>query len=90
MDAKELEHNIKKFAYELNIDAKHCHPIPKDKLIVDQEYMGNCRNTCKATWKGEYFIYLRYKFGEEFYEKINHYEDDNGYDVFVPIEIIKR
>lgn len=88
MDAAELEQNVKEFAYDMNIDANRCQPIPKNKLVVGQEYIGNCRNAAKAIWKGEYFVYLRYKFGDEFYEKINHYEDDNGYDAFVPIEVI--
>ena len=88
MDAAELEQNVKEFAYDLNIDTNRCRPIPKNKLVVGQEYIGNCRNATKAIWKGEYFVYLRYKFGDEFYEKINHYEDDDGYDVFVPIEVI--
>ena len=29
--------------------------------------------------------YDRYKFGFTFKEKINHFEDDNGYDLFVPL-----
>jgi hypothetical protein len=34
---------------------------------------------------GEVFEYQRYKFGCTFPETINHFEDDNGYDLFVPI-----
>ena len=35
--------------------------------------------------RGDVFEYQRYKFGFTFPEKINHFEDDNGYDLFVPI-----
>ena len=66
----------------------HIIPIPKNELIVGQEYNGRCRNASKATWDGEKFHYKRYKFGIEFEQTINHYEDDNeeGIDVFVPIK----
>ena len=30
------------------------------------------------------------KFGTDYIEEINHYEDDDGYDVFVPIEEINN
>lgn len=59
--------------------------IPKDKLIVGKEYIGNCRNTDVATWNGKQFEYQRYKFGTHYTDKINHFQDDNGYDLFVPI-----
>jgi hypothetical protein len=59
--------------------------IPKEKLIVGKRYYGNCRNANVAVWLGEVFEYQRYKFGCTFLEKINHFEDDNGYDLFVPI-----
>ena len=31
---------------------------------------------------------MRTKFGSKFLEKINHYEDDDGFDVFGPIKEI--
>ena len=68
-----------------------CGAIPKDKLVSGATYEGTCRNTNVAVWNGETntFLYLRYKFGARFYEPINHFEDDNGLDVFVPIRMIK-
>ena len=67
----------------------HLVPIPKDKLEVGKEYNGVCRNAHKATWDGEKFWYVRTKFGSSYDESINHYEDDDEiYDVFVPIEEI--
>ena len=59
--------------------------IPKNKLIVGKQYLGECRNANVATWDGEKFIYKRNKFNFVFDEKINHFEDDDGYDLFVPI-----
>ena len=67
---------------------EHVIPIPKSELVVGQEYPGHCRNSSKATWDGSKFHYQRYKFGTLIDDSINHYEDDNGYDVFVPIKEI--
>lgn len=67
-----------------------CGAIPKDKLEVGATYYGECRNACEAVWDGETFTYERYKFGIRFPEKINHFEDDNGYDLFVPIRKIEN
>lgn len=64
--------------------------IPKDKLVVGKTYYGECRNACKAVWLGDKFEYQRYKFGYTFPEKINHFEDDNGYDLFVPIRELEE
>ena len=58
--------------------------IPKSELKVGHQYKGYCRNASTAIWLGDKFEYQRYKFGETFPEKINHFEDDNGYDLFVP------
>ena len=67
---------------------EHIIPIPKSELEVGKEYPGHCRNASKAIWNGKVFQYTRRKFGSEFLEEINHYEDDDGYDVFVPIKEI--
>ncbi len=69
---------------------EHFIPIPKSELVVGQEYKGHCRNASRATWDGEKFHYTRIKFGDEFEQTINHYEDDNeeGIDVFVPVKEI--
>ena len=62
-----------------------CGAIPKEKLEVGCIYEGKCRNAEIAMWNGQVFEYKRYKFGEWQDAKINHFEDDNGYDLFVPI-----
>ena len=63
-----------------------CGAIPKNKLEVGVTYIGTCRNTEEATWNGKCFDYKRYKFGDWFDDTINHFEDDDGYDLFVPIK----
>jgi len=55
----------------------------KDQLNVSF-YVGSCRNAQFAYWTGSEFIHVREKFGSEFPEKINHFEDCNGFDVFKP------
>lgn len=62
-----------------------CGAIPKKDLVIGKTYIGSCRNASEAVWLGEQFEYDRYKFGFTFKEKINHFEDDNGYDLFVPL-----
>ena len=61
--------------------------IPLDKLEVGKTYIGCCRNACEAVWMGDHFVYQRYKFGFTFPEKINHFQNDNGYDLFLPIRL---
>lgn len=64
--------------------------IPKSELKHDVWYRGSCRNSSKARWDSENnrFRYLRTKFGDSFWEDINHPEDDNGFDLFYPFEEI--
>ena len=66
-----------------------CGGIPKDKLIVGETYIGDCRNASEAVWNGDRFTYMRTKFGTTYPEDINHFQDDDGYDVFVPIRLKK-
>jgi len=62
--------------------------ILKKDLIVGHEYEGGCRNADRAVWHGTHFVYMRTKFGSTFPEDIKHPEDDDGYDLFVPIKDI--
>ena len=64
-----------------------CGAIPKKDLIIGETYLGECRNASEATWLGNEFEYTRYKFGTSFKETINHFEDDDGYDLFVPLKL---
>lgn len=69
-----------------NILIKHG-AIPLHKLEIGKTYIGECRNSSEAVWKGDHFVYQRYKWGSTFPEKINHFQNDDGYDVFVPIKL---
>ena len=62
-----------------------CGGIPKEKLIIGKTYIGHCRNAHEAVWDGEKFTYMRTKFGNTYPEDINHFQDDDGHDLFVPI-----
>lgn len=89
MEQTELEQNIREFASDHNVPFEQCRAIPKSELRNGITYKGNCRNASEAIWDVDKFVYTRYKFGSTYFETINHYEDDDGYDVFVPVEIIK-
>lgn len=64
-----------------------CGAILKKDLEIGRTYIGSCRNASEATWNGEVFIYKRTKWGSTFEERINHFEDDNGFDLFVPLKV---
>ena len=89
MEQQELDNLVREFAHENNVAVELCRPVPKTELVNGISYKGICRNTDEAIWDVDAFIYTRYKFGTSYVEAINHYEDDDGYDVFVPIEIIR-
>ncbi len=62
--------------------------IPKKDLIDGQVYIGNHRNTTVARWneKKNKFDHMRYKFGW-IEDECNHFEDDDGFALFVPIRL---
>jgi hypothetical protein len=64
--------------------------IRKKDLKDGCQYLGSCRNSYAATWcaKDQKFYYIRSKFGSCFAETICHPEDDNGFDLFVPVRKI--
>jgi hypothetical protein len=62
--------------------------IAKEDLIVGAWYAGTCRNTYMAQWTGKYFRFIRDKFSGSYIDTLNHFQDDDGYDVFVPIKLI--
>ncbi len=64
-------------------------PLIGTELVVGNSYIGTCRNSNEAVWQGDHFIYQRHKWGSTFPEKINHFQNDDGYDVFVPIKVKK-
>jgi hypothetical protein len=60
--------------------------IGKDDLIEGQIYIGEHRRANVAKWNGKEFIYNREKFGNVYEDKCNHFEDDDGFALFVPIK----
>lgn len=61
--------------------------IPKKDLVEGQYYIGEHRRANVAKWNGKEFIYNREKFGNVFEDKCNHFEDDDGFALFVPIRV---
>ena len=60
--------------------------IPKKDLIEGQYYVGEHRRAVVAKWTGKNFIYNREKFGNVYEDNCNHFEDDDGFALFVPIK----
>ena len=63
--------------------------IPKKDMVDNQVYIGKHRRCTVARWNKlkNKFEYWRYKFGMWFIDDCNHFEDDNGYALFVPIKL---
>lgn len=66
--------------------------ILKRDLIDGATYIGHCRNSKTATWhqQKQRFTYKREKFGQHFDEDIVHPEDDQGFDIFLPVQIVDK
>lgn len=64
--------------------------IPKAGLVDGATYEGYCRNASEAVWhaENERFTYMRTKWHTTFEEDIVHPQDDEGFDVFVPVRRI--
>lgn len=65
--------------------------LKKEELKDGKYYLGKCRNANVAKWdeQGKCFWYMRNKFGCTFPEKINHLQDDDGFDLFVPLKEVE-
>ena len=70
---------------------KHIGAVSKSELKDGKDYHGVCRHAKVAKWskKDNCFYYIRKKFDKIFLDKINHPEDDDGYDLFIPINLIE-
>ena len=66
--------------------------ISKNELIDGGEYFGVSRNATVAKWSSgrNEFVYMRTKFRDTFEDTLPHPEDDDGYDIFVPLELINE
>lgn len=65
--------------------------VRKQDLKDGAYYYGTCRNARVARWdvKKNQFTYMRTKFGSSFPEDIRHPEDDDGFDLFLPVEEVQ-
>jgi hypothetical protein len=63
--------------------------IPKSLLKDGEYYIGDHRQATVAKWcaANNEFEYWRTKFSARYIDTCNHFEDDNGYSLFVPIAI---
>lgn len=61
--------------------------IPKNKLTNEFWYYGNYRITNYGRWdeKNQVFHIIRFKFNQHFMEQCNHFENDDGFALFVPL-----
>lgn len=61
--------------------------IAKRDLEDGAYYTGDHRIASIARWdaKAQQFLYMRDKFGDTFVDTCNHFEDDNGLALFVPL-----
>ena len=91
LEAIRMVRNTNPVTPEILEEAAKLGMIPKKDLVSGRSYIGSCRNANIAEWDGkkQVFYYLRTKFGDTFAESIKHPEDDDGYDIFVPVEEIK-
>lgn len=63
-----------------------CGAIPKERLETNAIYIGRGRGMKEGKWNGKTFEYERCKFGMRFTDVMNHFQDDNGYALFVPLK----
>ena len=66
--------------------------IPKKDLIDGQVYIGDHRRCKIARWNKNInkFEYIRHKMGGTYMDTCNHFEDDDGFALFVPIALGKQ
>jgi hypothetical protein len=60
--------------------------IPKKDLVAGEYYIGDHRCTHIAKWNGNNFDYWKWEFFP-IKDDCNHFEDDDGFALFVPIGI---
>lgn len=61
--------------------------LPAAGLVDGRYYYGHCRNARVARWDAarQVFTYMRSKFGSAYPEDIRTVENDDGYDLFLPV-----
>lgn len=79
--------NLREDDYEKNIIPAliRCGSIPKSELKDGHYYYGNYRNSDIGMWMKDIFKIRRSKFGTWFEDECNHFEDNDGLALFVPL-----
>lgn len=64
--------------------------IPLADLQHGATYLGVARRTYVGRWDSinKKFYYIREKFSSFFFDKVEHPEAEDGFDVFVPVKLI--
>lgn len=65
--------------------------IAKENLIPGAWYIGQSRSANVAQWfpNPGRFYFIRYKMDGKYVDDIHHFQDDNGYDLFIPFKLIE-
>ncbi len=64
--------------------------IAKEDLIPGAWYIGQSRSANVAQWFPKTgFEFIRHKFSGSYIDHINHFQDDDGYDLFIPFKLIE-
>lgn len=64
--------------------------IPKKDLVSGEWYIGQSRSTNIAQWFPHGgFHFPRYKMDGKYVDNIPHFEDDDGYDLFIPFKLVE-
>ena len=65
--------------------------LKKEELEKGATYVCDARNFVEGTWDGEAFVYTRFKFGDEFLDTEQHWDDGAPHGTVKPFEkIIKK
>lgn len=62
--------------------------INKEDLINGEYYICDGRNFDVGLWNGEYFLYIRHKFGGQLLDKEYHWDDGAPHGTVKPIQRI--
>jgi len=60
--------------------------LKKDKLVFGKTYECCARNFTLGVWNGKSFTYIRYKWGNTFYDEEFHWDDGPPYGTVKPIK----
>jgi hypothetical protein len=62
--------------------------LKKDELVIGKSYECDARNFSVGVWNGSVFVYTRYKFGSEFEDEEQHWDDGAPYGSVKPFKMV--